>query len=556
MGYVLQRALTYMGFTRIAIFSTVDYYSSQSLEKLLSEDVSVNSKFASPKFEVLFSAILQPGADFTDYIKAAKASSALVFVLLTDPETTAQLLVKGKQAGLFPVGSTILGHDLILVSQTIDAVAALDPTQSPDYYFKGFMGFRPQPNFALTETAAGRAFVDHFLARAKTMHGATASACSTAVDGYGNVMFLKNGQCAGLEMATLTANRKVLAPYVGNVYDAVIALAFALDNILVGQGVSMADFGTSRAPDGPLLMKAFTGSVTFTGATDDVSFSEGLKIRGKRSPAKIGYGDRDTGFTFTPVNYIAADVADNYWAEVGRWDVHGDWQLCDERLMAELSGPLVPCEYQVVYNTADGKRGKDRHPDIIERVPIGLNFFFIALGVVGLVLLLLLSLFFIYHRNAGIVKSSQPPMMAMVLCGEGLVCLRVIFAALVDLDRPGAVWLCMTHKWFGHLGPCMVFGGLFLKVDGAAFCRPVLSSHKHIPFLAHSFHTSLSLPLGIDVARGQNYQHDFAEAGQDHQQRHLRHGLRRHGAHMHILGRPYERGQNICGHWHQDHRKH
>lgn len=475
-GYVIQQALSHFHYTRIAIFSTVEYFSSQSLEKLLHGHLA---DLEAPTFEVLFSVVLEPGTDFSAAIADAKASSALVFVLLTDPETTAQLLVKGKQAGLFHVGSTIFGHDVSLVSETNDFVKALDPTRDSDDYFAGFFGFRPKPEFALSHIDTGKDFVRRFLARPNTL----SPSCSQDQDDYNHAMFLKNGHCAGLDMSTFAQDGSGLDPYVGNVYDAVIALAFALNNILVIDGVSMSDF---KAKDGELLMEELTNHVSFMGATDLVTFSPGLKVKGQVSSAKIGYGDRDSGFTYRPVNHNR----DNSWSEVGRWDVEGHWQLCDEHLMAELDGELEPCAHQVVYNTVDGKRGRDRNPDVIERVPTGLVYFFVAMGALALVLLLLLSLYFFRHRESGLVKSSQPPMMAMVLCGEGLVALRLIFSSIVDLDRPNSLWLCNSHKWLGHLGPCMVFGGLFLKVKPNN-TKPLLSSFfkprpvlvlSHIPF--------------------------------------------------------------------------
>lgn len=473
-GYVIQQALSHFHYTRIAIFSTVDYFSSQSLEKLLHGHLA---DLEAPTFEVLFSAVLEPGTDFSAAIADAKASSALVFVLLTDPETTAQLLVKGKQAGLFHVGSTIFGHDVSLVSETNDFVKALDPTRDSDDYFVGFFGFRPKPEFALSHIDTGKDFVRRFLARPNTL----SPSCSTLTDqllSSPQPMFSQNGQCAGLDMSTFARDGSDLDPYVGNVYDAVIALAFALNNILVTKGVSMSDF---KANDGKLLMEELTYGVSFMGATDLVTFSPGLKVNGQVSSAKIGYGDRDSGFTYRPVNHNR----DNSWSEVGRWDVEGHWQLCDEHLMAELDGELEPCAHQVVYNTVDGKRGRDRNPDVIERMPTGLVYFFVAMGALALVLLLLLSLYFFRHRESGIVKSSQPPMMAMVLCGEGLVALRLIFSSIVDLDRPNSVWLCNSHKWLGHLGPCMVFGGLFLKVNQTTQTSVVLFQPRPFPVLSH-----------------------------------------------------------------------
>ena len=459
-GYVLQRALwDYFHYKRIAIFSTVEYFSTQSLHALTSFGSDTDT--SKHHFQILYETILEPGEDFTTQILDAKATGALVFVLLTDPETTASLLVDGKRLGLFPEGSSIFCHSQSASSKTIANLQALDPDHDPDYYFAGFMSFQPAPNYGLQVTDFGKSFASRFKTHPRTYNSTNPAFCDAKRDYRQRQIFTRSSYpCGGLDFTEYASGAKTMDDYTGYVFDAVWALAFALHDILITQGISKSNFD---ANSGELLMRSFM-DVHFVGATDEVSFSQGLRVHGKVTSQKLNYGDRETGFTYLPVNYNpAADEIGN-WAPVGRWDAKGDWQLCDEYLTSSSYGPLVPCSYKVVYNTADGKRPRDRHPDVILRMPEALNGLFIALGSLFILMLLAASVYFYIHRDTQLIKSSQPPMMAMVLTGEALLSVRIILSSIVNLDTKGSDWLCVSHLWFGHLGVCMVFGGLFLKM--------------------------------------------------------------------------------------------
>jgi hypothetical protein len=182
------------------------------------------------------------------------------------------------------------------------------------------------------------------------------------------------------------------------------------------------------------LMDAFITSVSFMGVTNLVSFNEGLKVNGRVTSLKMGYGDRDSGYTYVPVNYNAA--ADNVqnWAPVGHWDVEGDWQLCDEYLMESLRGPLQKCSHTVIYNTADGKRPSDRPVPILNVMPVGLSGLFFAFGALSILTTVAIGGYLVFHRNSNLVKASQPPMMAMVLAGQLLVGIRIVISGSVLRD--------------------------------------------------------------------------------------------------------------------------
>jgi hypothetical protein len=163
VGLVLQDILyRRFGFRRIAIFSTVDYYSSHSLYSLLNGEVG--------NFEVLGSYVLEPGAvDYLLEISHAKHTGALVFVFLTNPETTATLIVEAKQSGLLKEGTIVFCHDLAISTETVDLVSALDPSKDPDYYFKGVVGFKYRPLKSATESAVGISFLERWVQNQNTL---------------------------------------------------------------------------------------------------------------------------------------------------------------------------------------------------------------------------------------------------------------------------------------------------------------------------------------------------------------------------------------------------
>jgi hypothetical protein len=217
-------------------------------------------------------------------------------------------------------------------------------------------------------------------------------------------------------------------------------------------------------------MKALVGNVNFFGVTDLVSFSEGQLIQGRVTAEKFGFGDRDSGLTYRPINYNAAADEFQNWVDVGRWDTEGDWQLCDEYLTDELVGPLEACAYPVVYSTLDGKRPKDRPPVKTLTMNIGLRYLFIVLAALGLLFCTLLISYFVYHRESNLVKASQvfyisltvsennfsaiilcttsflmqPPMMLMVLLGEFCIAIRVLFSSFPVGQE---AWTCHGKIW-------------------------------------------------------------------------------------------------------------
>jgi hypothetical protein len=117
------------------------------------------------------------------------------------------------------------------------------------------------------------------------------------------------------------------------------------------------------------------------------------------------------------------------------------------------------------YSTPDGKRSKDRPSPIMMIMPPALSGIFFFLGALGLCVCSLIGVYFYYHRNSNLIKASQPPMLGLILLGEVVTSLRVIVAGIVVSSDDGTSdWKCAADLWFGHLGPCLIFSAIFLKM--------------------------------------------------------------------------------------------
>lgn len=256
VGYALQRAVGYeLGFTRVVIFSSVDYFSSQSLFAFLSEELAV--------FEVLGSYVVEPGdLDMSHDIKAAKATGALVSIILLDAETTASLLIQGKKLGFFRRGSSMFLHDMAVKTDLTHFLTSIDPSQKPGYYLEGVLGIVEDPMHYVKQSSVGQAFLHRWHNNANTL-----SPCSDARDNSNKTIF-KNaaGKCAGLDFNEFVANDIThIYENVGNCYDAVYAVAYAFNNSLYG--------AKARMSTEILSIDSLIGAVNFSGVTGRVVFS-------------------------------------------------------------------------------------------------------------------------------------------------------------------------------------------------------------------------------------------------------------------------------------------
>jgi len=264
--------------------------------------------------------------------------------------------------------------------------------------------------------------------------------------------------CAGIRDFT-AFNAETIDPGVPYVYDSVYAVARALHYLLETQHLTPND----TYPSANDMMDTFINHVSFPGVSGNVSFSKGLyRVDGQPTVDLIGKGDRLAGHVFNLVKFSPDASSAAPWVSVGTWGGDSIWKFCDENELHEAVGVVSassPCTEKFVYSTSNGLRPRDRPDDVHLEMVAGLVGFLIFLGAAGLLIVIILSVYLLLHRKNKLLKTAQPPMLAMVLLGQALAAIRVI----VGTQKPTAS-LCHANLWTGHVAFVLVYGGLCLKM--------------------------------------------------------------------------------------------
>ena len=193
-GRVLQQAIfERFDYSRLVIFSTADYFSSQSHIAFTSE--------SHRKFEILGDYLLEPGYnDYSLEVQKAASTGALVFVLLTDGNTTAELLYEGTNMGLFGEGRIVFCHDLSINAETVALIQRkITDKKSVHDYLQGVISFIPRPLYPVVASQKGQEFLQRWSNQENTI---SASSCSSKNDSYGSPLFAKYSKCAGLNFSS------------------------------------------------------------------------------------------------------------------------------------------------------------------------------------------------------------------------------------------------------------------------------------------------------------------------------------------------------------------
>jgi hypothetical protein len=142
------------------------------------------------------------------------------------------------------------------------------------------MGFKIYEEYSTIYGDQGKSFFSRLKALTATINPPSGGNCSMDVDSWGSKLWWRYGKCAGLAYSVALPTAEALDPYTGQVYDAVYALAYALDYLIYTQKVDMSSsaFKTNEAQ---IIRDAAIDVVNFTGVTDIVSFNEGVKIKGR-----------------------------------------------------------------------------------------------------------------------------------------------------------------------------------------------------------------------------------------------------------------------------------
>ena len=174
-----------------------------------------------------------------------------------------------------------------------------------------------------------------------------------------------------------------------------------------------------------------------------------------------GQGDRYTGLVYDIMQFNLAAYRNNSnsgFVKVGHWARNGLsplYQLCNGS--STTYGPSEPCEYSVVFNTADNAPPPDHPPAIYVEVTNADEL--IAFGSVLAVLLMILAVVVVLYRSESVLKMAQPTMLLLIIFGEFIGAIRVIITGLNLSDS-----LCKAQNALSHLAFWMVFGPFVFKL--------------------------------------------------------------------------------------------
>lgn len=328
----------YLGFKRVAVFATNDLFGTISLSYEIDDKAHCDWNIVST------STILVGTTDFSDVITTVKALDVQVFVLIfDDPVMASSLLEQGYYAGLFRVGTQIIGSEVV----TTKAVwSAFTDQAIVSNVMRGFIGVRYSPAHSLKVTDAGKAFVKKFRSL-NSIGGGKASDCYS--DDTLVPFSLRNGgsQCHNLNFSSFLPDGSDIYPYAPHAYDAVYSAAYALQQVF--------EVNEARTIDIANLHSAFLSHsvINFEGATGNVMFSSG-------DPAYpyIYLGDREVGQSFLVMNFDESSMSNggDGFAVVGKFTstnkIGQGVEFCDLTI-GIIDG--VRCQ-AVKYNTLDNSQ--------------------------------------------------------------------------------------------------------------------------------------------------------------------------------------------------------
>lgn len=438
-GMVLQDIIySHFGYRRVTVFCTNDFFASRA-----AWDFSDGTFGA---IELLsFHQVVSGTTDYAKEIAAAKTAGSLVFVLFMSAADAGTLVVQGRKSGLFREGTILFGHESIISADTANTILQIEPAADVAALLKGFIGVKFDPSYTTKYTPQGQAFLERWKNQAQ-------APCNNDKDGDGDFFINSIG---GLGQVCLTLDFANVAPDSSAVltYDAVYALARGLHTVLVTDGVPIS------ALNGDILMKAML-KVSFTGASGLVEFFDGVQPDASVSDDLYGRGDREAGLTYGIYNF---DPASKAFVPVGRWDVESEFQLCDALLEKSVEGKLLPCLNSVVYDTHDNLPPPDRPPTIYKRLPAAISALLYVLGAIAIAIVVTTASLLVYYRHSRLVKASQPPLIALILVGELVACVRVVIGGSSELGSPVLDGVCTAKFWTGHFAFALTFGSLFIK---------------------------------------------------------------------------------------------
>eukprot|EP01036_Dinobryon_divergens_P061854 gene61854-biopygen30390 len=405
---------SYYGLLNVNVFSTGDTYGTdialEFREECFSQGINIENSYN-----------FFPGTtDFSDIISLVKNRGVLkVFVLLMKASDAGVLLEQGYNAGLFGEGTQIFGNRYMYTTAMFKYMSPKAPIGD---ILNGLIGI-DSPYINRTHDGY-RGFVKRFISQnsTKIVNSDGSVQCDDAMDDDGGTYLYQRAltsdvaDCTGLDYSTFATDGSDIAPTAFMAYDAVIAMAIALDNIIYKQ--NNVNFTANDLRD------AIRTKVNFLGASGRVHFNNGR-------PKEEGYGlgDRLVGLMYKVYNFNPSTFhggtsrAMETFRTVGYYspDAHS-FDPCDLWNDNICSKP--------VYRTSDGLIVDDS-PNVVEvQMPQTIRTVLSVASAIALTVVCWFTFIVVLYMDDRIIKSAQPNMLLMMLFGGFLGSVRIILATL------------------------------------------------------------------------------------------------------------------------------
>jgi ABC-type branched-subunit amino acid transport system substrate-binding protein len=400
--------------------------------------------------------------DFSEVIREAKDTGALIYVLFMEPSEAAMVIWQGHLAGLFVKGTQIVISNYSELASFFPKEASANQIATA---LNGAIAIEFFPDYTLYTRPQGLAFVDRWAEQIDL----SGKPCPLTLDDNAVEAVYRTDAhpslCATLNITKYKHGEAKLSPKTALTYDAVYLLAHGFQRLI----------DANLAFNGPNLRQVIFDHVNFTGASGYIDIFEGMVDRGG-----YGQGSREVGVFFKMLNFnrnhflaqaalgesqsvIDSDAQDNAsnsklsttsakatsFLPFGVWDVDSDALL-----------PCVSFEtcYTPVYNTKSGMFPPDAPSTIVLKMSPGVQQFLYALAAIIFLLTAFVLVVVVYNRKHAEVRRAQEILLYYILAGILLGGGRVLIAGL-DISTTQ----CIAGLWFGHLSFGFAFGALFLK---------------------------------------------------------------------------------------------
>jgi hypothetical protein len=250
--------------------------------------------------------------------------------VFNDAVIASRLVEQAYNIGLFREGTQVFGSEAVTSPLLWQSLQNKKNTAA---IMKGFIGIHYDPAYTMKTTARGAEFIKKFRAL-PSIAGSTNSCYVGKSDIFSIDSSAVPAKCKRLNFSSFSPDGTDIYPYTPHAYDAVYAVAYALND--------MFETNQARTMDGKVLNQDLLDPyvVNFAGVTGTFRIYSGSSVYPFNKK-----GDREIGLTYKIFNY---NVSLSDFAFVGTYSDNGI-TLCDSKTRL-LDGS--PCQ-SIVYNTRD-----------------------------------------------------------------------------------------------------------------------------------------------------------------------------------------------------------